>query len=344
MKKIIYLLTNRFTLYITVSAIVFLALILNIDKYKADIISTEVSTENYSCCFKDLDNEGNSEKMQYFTEHNNVLSLTISTEGKLIGQWNFSGNWATTTSYFFADYDNDDIKEIFVFTVHNDSIFLHCLDAINKKVKIENKAVCKVYKERGVYDFKIHPCTAFDVNADGFKEIFFSISTGFSTRPRNMFAYYPGKDSILISPESYSLVLFPQIFDLDGDNTPEFMNKYSLASGNCQLDKKYTDQYSWLMVFTPEMEFKFPPVRFNAHPAISQFVPYNPGKKKYILVFHYYEGTENFSSFMALFDIKGKLIRKKNIEKDIRLYYSLFFSRDDEYKDIFVLQNEGALV
>ncbi len=53
----------------------------------------------------------------------------------------FFDKWTITWSLFFKDYDNDCIKEIFVFTLHEDSIYLNCLYAIHRKIELENKTV-----------------------------------------------------------------------------------------------------------------------------------------------------------------------------------------------------------
>jgi hypothetical protein len=342
-KKLINFSTYGFGSCIILSLLIFPCLLINIDKYKAVLISTEAPRENITIYYEDLDNDGNSEMIEYVLGYNDRLVLMISSEGVLIGDIDLSGDCANTISPFIVDYDRDGNKEIFAFTIHNDTILMHCVDAINGKIEIENKMVCKAYKDRGVYDLTIYPCTAVDINKDGYKEIFFSIVSGYSTRPRNMFAYYPKNDSIMMSPESCSLIFSPIMFDFDTDNKPEFLGS-TLATGNCGPDKKYSDQYSWLMVFTTEMKFKFPPVPIEAYPSISKFFPFSYGDKNYILVFHYYEGAENYPNFIALYDINGKLIRKKKFDKDIKLYYSCFFSTDKEYKDVRLLQKEGRIM
>jgi hypothetical protein len=344
-KMIKHLFVNNVTLCVIISGTIFHALIFNLDKYQAELIATGESSGNYLYYYEDLENDGNSERIEYIMDHPQLTGLLVYKNGKTVDQWNFKGKWANTISPFISDYDQDGSKEIFVFSMHNDSIFMHCVDVMNRKVEIENKAICKTWKDRGgEYDFLIYPCTAYDVNNDGFKELFFSIGTAFSTIPRNMFAYYHKKNSVMVSPESCSLVLFPEMFDFEGDNIPEFMGSITHACGNCELERKYTDQYNWLMVFDPEMKFKFPPIRLNAHPAVSRFIPFNTGKNKYILVWHYYEGTQNFQSFMALFDVNGNLIRKKLIDKNKNMYFCPLFSRDKKNTEVFLLQTNGDIM
>lgn len=342
MKRLFFIPTNRFILRLTVSVIIFLALILNVDKYKAELISTERTSEYVKKYYKDLDQNGNCEYV-CFQKYPNQTSIIVYSNGSIIDQWNFTGIPANTSSPFFADYDNDGLKEIFIFTLHNETILMHCLDAINRKVEFEDKVVCKVYKYRGTYDFTIYPCAVYDVNNDDFKEIFFSIHAQFSTMPRNMFAYYPEKDTVLVSPESCATISNPTIFDLDRDGIPEFISN-TMALGNCGLNREYTDQYCWLMVFSPEMKFKFSPVKINVYPASSQFIPFNTGIRNYIMALNIYRGTEDYPSYIALFDSGGKIVRKKNINIDENWYYSTFFSKNDDYNELFILQNDGTIM
>ncbi len=273
-----------------------------------------------------------------------MLGLIVYHNDKIIEQWNFTGQNALSTSRLIDDYDQDGIKEIFIFTVHKDSVFLNCVDAINRKIEFQNKTICKAIKDPGGdYDLIILPCTCFDANSDGFKEVFFSIRSNFATYPRNMFAYFPRKDSVFISPESCSLILEPEMTDLDGDSVPEFMARLTHATGNCELSRKYSDQFCWLMVFTPEMKFKFSPVSFNAYPSVTKLIPIKTGTRYHILVMHVYQGQEKHPSFLALFDITGKLIRKQNIDDPESWVYSALFSNDDEFEHIFILKNDGCV-
>jgi hypothetical protein len=343
-KRIKDLLFNRFTIFPLVSVIISLIIISFINKYKAELISQVEKLESNSYYFYDLDNDGNSEKIVYIKKYSDRFGLMVVSNDKLIDHWDFLGEYANTISPIISDYDGDGFNEIFFFTIHNDTVLMHCLDAFNRKIEIKNKVVFKTYKDRGKYDLTIYPCSSYDVNADGYQEIFFSINSGYAVLPRNMFAYYPKKDSILISPENCSYIFFPLMFDFDGDNIPEFISSGTLAAGNCEAERIYSDQYSWLMVFTSDMKFKFAPVPFNIHPATSQFSPFIQGNNKYILVFHYYEGTENYPNFIALYDIYGKLIRKKDFNRDIEMYFSRFIARDDDFSEVYLLQGHGLIM
>ena len=344
MNKFIYPKFKNYIFIFLISIIISGLIIFSIQKYETRSVNFVVSPKSSLFYYKDLDNDGNSEKIEYLLGYNDKLGIIIYTKGKLIEQWNFSGNWAKTNFPFYADYDKDGIQEVFIFTVLNDSIYMHCLDPFSKKVKIRNKAICRVYKENGKYDFKISPCSAYDVNNDGYQEVFFSIETTYSIKPRNMFAYYPANDTVIMSPESCSLVLFPKMLDIDNDSIPEFISNITFATGNCELDVKYTDQYSWLMIFTPEMKFKFPPLKHNLHPSVSWFVPISYNGKIGIIILSMYRGTENLPCILELIDSNGQIVKTKNLHfSDIENYNPLFLS-NNEYKYAYILQNNGTII
>ncbi len=302
-----------------------------------------MSSVDYLYYHRDLNGDGNSEEISYNMRYDDRLSVMVSSEGKVLDQWNFYGVWAKSRSPFFADYDNDGIEEIFFFTLYKDSIFLQCVDAFNKKVETKNKAVCKAPKVGNAYDFVLFPCGVFDADNDGFKEYYFSIQTGFPTTPRSLFAFNQKENKIRASPESCSPVIYPVMFDMDKDNRPEIMSTVTFALDNCEPDRKYNDLYSWLMIFTPDLKFRFPPVRFDIYPSTTWITPFNTGKRNCFLIVHTYAGSENYPGFLALFDAGGKLIRKKSFHVDESWYVSPLFSQDDHYRKIYILKSDSVL-
>jgi hypothetical protein len=335
---------NKLVLSALISILIFLVFVFNIDKYKAELVFIKKVDLNNKTFYQDLNNDGNSEKIEFVLKYPKRTAIMIFSKEMAIDQWNFDGEFANMLAPIFIDFDNDGIQEIVFFTTQNDTLLMHSLDVFNNKIEILNKAVCKLHRFNGKYDFTIFPCAGYDVNADGYKEIFFSITTGFSMQPRNMFAYYPATDSILVSPKSFSVEKYHMAFDLDGDKIPEFFSSINQSPGNCKTEEVYSDMYNWLMVFTPEMKFKFPPVKLGDYPSISRIIPMNCGTEKYILVTHCYRGQKNDTSYIALFNSKGKIVCKKNIKmEDESWFYIPFFSRDSDYEKVFILQGDGTI-
>ena len=287
-----------------ISAISIIAIILTTDKYNLSIINKERSDFNNIYYYHDLDKDGNSEKLYFQKNNGGRIGLIVYTKYKVIDHWNFDGEWGRNNKPFIGDFNNDGTDEVFLFSQIKDSLYIHCIDPINNRIIFRNKAITKVSKIRNGYDFGIYPGVLYDMDFDGVKEIYFSINTGYSTKPRNLFAYNFIKDTIIISPESCTPLFSPIAYDLDNDNIPELFSS-TFAAGNCDLSRDYSDQYSWLMVFNPDLSFKFEPIPFNAYPAETKVGILNNN----IFVFHRYNGTGEYSSLMALVNSKGNFLK-----------------------------------
>ncbi len=334
--------TRKVLLSLIVSGIIVIIILAGTSKYTARLVSVVNATDSYNY-YEDMDDDGNSEKITLITRYEDRLGVLISTKGRIINQWNIRGAWAKYTPPFIEDFDQDGYKEIFIFTIDKDSVLLHCINIRDTLSGSTTKAVCRIFKTGDKYDYVIFPCGTYDRDGDGFPEFYFSVRAGFATIPRNMFSYNPGKDEILRSPESCSSIFYPVMFDMDHDGVPEFFSGITLATYNCEADRAYSDMYNWLMVFTPELQFKFPPVRLEEYPAISWFTPYYTGSRHLYLALHYYRGTGSFPNFIALYDNGGNMVRKKHIAMDEDWYYSALFSRDDNYEDVYILRHDSII-
>ena len=334
--------TRSIFIFLIVSVVISLIIIFFTPKYTARLASVSNANDAYNY-YEDLNNDGNSEKISLITRYNDRLGILILTQGKIIDQWNVRGTWAQYTAPFIADIDHDDSKEIFVFTIDKDSVFLHSIHVYDTAKEATTKGVCKIYRTGDLYDFFIFPCAVYDEDGDGSLEFYFSIRAGFATMPRNMFSYNVKTNEIKTSPESCSSIFYPIMYDMDYDGIPEFFSYVTLATYNCEADRPYSDMYNWLMVFTPKLELKFAPLQFGRYPAITWFMPFNTGHRLLYLVMNYYRGTENDPNFIALYDNKGNPVRKKNIRMDEDWYYAALFSRDEDYRKMYIMRKDSVM-
>ena len=344
MRKLLNILSRNYFISFIISVLITVIILSLTKKYELNRVSKE-NSKNIIHSFHDLDGDKNSEEIKYFFSYKNRASIIVLSKGKVLDQWNFKGNLIRYYIPFFADTDNDGTKELIIFTQIKDSIYLHILDALNNKVLVENKAVIKVYKGKGdQYDYGITPFSATDVNADGYKELYFLIQSGYATQPRRLFAYFPAKKRILISPESYAFIQNPHIYDFENDGKPEIVVQ-SYAYGNCKTKVPYTDMDLWLMAFTPDLKFKFKPIRFDKYPARLYSLPFNTGKNKYILCIRDYSGTDTIvQNFTALYDISGKEILKKKLRLKKGVHIVKAFAKDSTYKSIYAILTDGSII
>ncbi|MCD4770425.1 MAG: histidine kinase [Bacteroidales bacterium] len=333
---------NKYFISLILAISVILVLLLIANKYTAILISSEFTGSNITIYYHDLDYDGNSERIELHTYAERKVSLLVYKNDEIIDQWNYNGVFGHLASPFINDYDNDGLDEVFIFTQLKDSLYLNCVDVISKKVEFNMIPICKLYSINDEFVYTISPIDSYDVNADGIKEIFFSISTGFSTRPRNLFAYYPVENIVYISPESCALIINPYISDLDGDSIPEFFGS-NMAAGNCRYEREYSDMYSWLMVFTPKMEFKFSPLAVGEYPSYTEYIPYCKNGENYILALHWYRGVKEISDYLAVFDANGSKIMSREIPSDEVSEQAFFFASDNSFNSVYLFTSSGEI-
>ena len=328
-----------------VAAFLLIVLLLAGEKYKITLLDHHRKGPREIVFYKDLDHDGYSEKVsfQQNVADTKKLGVLVYAHGeRIIDQWNFPGEWGRLVRPFTGDLNGDGSDEIIFFTSHDDSLYIHAIDPIRGKVLFEEKAFTRVRKVADSYDYHVHPGFLYDENGDGVKEIYFVISCGFSIWPRRVFAYDRVRDTFLASPVSCNYLRTPRMHDLDRDGVPEIFCSSS-ALGNCKPSRPYTDLFSWIMVFRPDLTFKFPPIRLMRYPCNTSLGFLAGRKEDYLFVFHHYRGREPYPSFMALLNSKGEMLKKRVLEEDlIRGQYDLM-SDDKDPEHVIVVGEEGQL-
>lgn len=338
-------LSKKTVIYIVLSiflSIISLVIILSAtDKYHITLLEKERSTPTTLYYYHDLDGDGNSEMLFFQKDDGGRIGLIVYENDKIINHWHFNGKWCGSKRPFIGDFDKDGKDEVFLFSRIKDTLYIHCVDPINNKVEFQNKAITKVYEIREKYDFSIYPGVLFDMDYDGVKEIYFSVCTGYSTNPRNLFAYNFLKDTVLESPESCAPLFSPIAYDLNCDSVPEIFCSTS-ANGNCTLSREYSDQYSWLMVFKPDLSFKFDPIAFNAYPSVTRVGIIN-NKDNFVFVFHNYVGTEKYSSLMTLINSKGLICKTKYLDEGFKNLSFEIINDSLDYSFIYLITDAGEV-
>ncbi|MCK5137779.1 MAG: hypothetical protein KAR19_18480 [Bacteroidales bacterium] len=116
------------------------------------------------------------------------------------------------------DINSDGIKDIFVCSKKNDSLFLTIIDDLygrptnTREYFIER---INTYNDNGDYLFS--PGTITDLTRDGSPEYVFGINGGHSLQPRCAYAVDYRNDSVYRSPLSGAAVVGLDFFDLDKD-------------------------------------------------------------------------------------------------------------------------------
>jgi two-component sensor histidine kinase len=189
--------------------------------------------------------------------------LVSDNKFRVYDQWNLKDDFSPSISeLFFGNIDNDLYREIYIFSHNGDSLFLNVNEFFDTSgIKIEREYITKIGFVNSSVTSSVYPVGFFDVNGDGYSELYFSIVTGFGLIPRLLY-YYDFKNKVLKNSQLVGLMChFPYFLDSDADNKPEIFGMMN-SSANYSTPVPYSDRSSWFMVFDEQLNFEFPPVEF----------------------------------------------------------------------------------
>jgi hypothetical protein len=245
---------------------VILIIPIKLSRYALEVESSGLLSDKAKIWYNDLDGNGSSETL-LATDQNNSTGLSIYNESRMFDQWNFRGtfNFSSKKCLFITgDRDANGIKEVYVFTLSTDTILLHCISNLNDpSLSISNRVIAVAGKGIKSPDPFIIPAEMEDLDGDGTKELIFGIGSGFSEYPRNVFAYYISKDSLVSSPKSSYFIQTILQSDINGDGIREIMPYGNSAANVSKEEAEYHDYSSFLFVLDKNLQFLFHPVEFR---------------------------------------------------------------------------------
>jgi hypothetical protein len=286
----------------------------NVPKYKisvAKIIRNTLDLEVYA----DISGDGYSDRFSIKDDTADIFSIIVyeAITGKM-NQWNFEGNPLTKTNDYLivGDYDKNNKKESYIFSLNHDSIMLHCIDDIdNNKPGFNNVFISKVGFRKGRYEAAILKADMDDLNNDGYNELIFAVNSGFSLTPRNIFAYDINNREVLSSPFlGMSMTRIIQK-DITGDGKNEILIQGHASDNIADTSVRYHDRSAWLMVLDRKLNFLFEPKEFKG--AYSHIYPFAfENNHSFSQAGFYIRSTlPSNDSKICIFERYGKITREK---------------------------------
>lgn|GEM_PF-69801 len=215
-------------------------------------------SNNAEIYYSDISNNGNCEKIHYY-HYDKVFQPTLylyDTYDDFKALWNFFEAPLNSYNVYFGDINNDSIKESFVFTQQEDSVFLYILDNENSSEFIKNRLfITKI--ENDSVNPTIDLIGFYDLNSDKNNEFLFYIDNGHPWLSCNIFAYDLINNILSKSSNVNSSITKPIIVDdLNLDNKLEIYISTLSAStiGN--------SQQSQFIAFDNKLEYLFQPISF----------------------------------------------------------------------------------
>lgn len=344
MKRLLLIVLNPYLLPLWVTIVVLAVFPLRVRKYTARVLESGSYWNDAVIRFDDLDQDGISEKILASGNTIGTASLTVSSPDGFLRQWTFQGRYDFVLcqgTVITGDRDGDGTKEIYVFTLKDDSILLHCIPDFRRPDSVWfNKFVARCGKSYNKIDPFIIPAKMDDLTGDGSRELIFGISTGFSLFPRGVFAYDVLRDTFMVSPHSGYFLQGIIQSDITGDGKKEII-PYGYATANITDSLvPFSDKSCWLMVLDQKLNFLFDPVPF---PGIySNLIPFvlntDPGIPVLAAL---HRPPENLGDTATLycFDQSGQIVKKIILPGNSVHAFSNFLNNGKEYLILFRNQN-----
>jgi len=285
------------------------------DKYAVEIENSKIypNSNIANILFEDIDNDGHLERFETFKEHQHgSFSFHYFGEnGGMIDQvnWPFAYH-IETAGMWFADFDNDNNKEVYTFSFQNDSLYLNWIQLTPEKGGFNSIPVCEIYTyQDSLYDYQLNEIHCLDIDNDGKNELIFPVIGGFSIQPRAIYMVDLETRTVVSSESTGCANAVLSFHDLDGDGKKEIIADGQVAPIRENYNIPYNVPAPYLKVFDSNLDYFFPPIRFCEGIQTTTYtnVFQNSDTKEMVCtVLSSGDGCEPFKSYRI--NIKGEII------------------------------------
>jgi hypothetical protein len=313
------------------------------NKYRIKLIKKEFTATKTSYFYFDLDSDGISEKVSFDLNDTLQTKIIVSKKDKVLDQYDIRFQPQDISTIYTGDYNKDRYLEYYIFTMNMDSVFLNIIEPLKTRKRIiKDRFIDLRRKSKTSTDGPdINIIGEFTSKKNGTNDIVFSINSGYSLQPRNIYRYLVADDSLVKSPQSGAVISKCLTDDINGDSLPEIFISTS-ATGNLDEVFPYSDHFAWLMVMSNDLSFLFPPVSFGKNPSNFHIVPIKSGSSKRIIGFHDYFGSENYNSGFYFLDLNGRIINQKGVENYDESFSEIFPGSKSLKPSFYFLRNRNT--
>jgi hypothetical protein len=243
--------------------------------------------------------------------------------------------------------DSNNQKEIYLLYYRGDSLFISGFEPFTDNTVVNDYFITTFGRYLGETDFDIGSIVMADLNNDKYKELVFAIYCGYSVTTRKIISVDIHDKSFIQSPPAgQQLIHNLTLFDINGDNELEIFGNYGVF-GNCKLiSKSYplTDTLGWLIVHKSNLKYLFDPFIIGKNPSRITTVPLMSAEGGKIAWYYEYFGNNVDTSYIAISDLKGNLIKKKNVNYIIGNNGSFFTSFPGDKRNLMALYTSDGII
>ncbi len=315
---------------IILSIIAILIIAFYIPKYYTGISEESVLYNNGEIYYSDLNNDGNSEKINYY-HYDKIFQPTIflyDSEDKFKALWNFNESPVKNSRIFIDDYNGDSIKEIFVFTEKDDSLFLYILNSEDdSKYIIERNFITTISESNE--SLRVSSLGLYGDKETNEKEFYFTVDTDYPNKPIKLYVFNVSQKSFKFSPDINAKIKQPIIIrDINNDG-----NKEVLIS-NQSVKVAENGSKAQLIILNNNLNYLFSPVGFQGTQSLITSDILNINEENYIASLNSGTTADNVFNNLMLYDIAGNRILEKRLTEKSNLEV-IEYSSDPDYLILF---------
>jgi Histidine kinase len=294
--------------------------------------------------YEDLNGDSISECILARTEKPYNAIVVVNNESQIYDQWNLPDTLIENISdLYFGDYDHNGLKEIYIFSVKEDSVFLNVNEFFKPSgLHINRRFITKIQLVNGTYFSVVFFCGFFDSNGDGKDELYFGFNSGYGREPRRLFCFDLVQQKLTESSFTGNIPFDYQMEDMDGDLRPEIFGNMT-APGNYKSKVPFSDSSTWLMIFDDKLNFKFPPIQFKGYTNGLFVKSFHLNNNKYYILLHTYSGVDSsiLKPAVMIYSSRGDLLRSRSLaDLGIGHYAFLTVFRNKQKDEIVLVEKK----
>jgi signal transduction histidine kinase len=316
-------------------------------KYRLEPIRIS-NSQGRTIMYADLNSDNISETVIKNSYGGNNAFIYTDNAGYVMEQLNMKKKIPEHHLSAFEDFDDNGFSEHYFLTMSKDSIFLNAVEYPNLSTPfIKDRFITTIEKNiHGSYDFSAETKNiSRDINQDGYKEILFNITAGFSYRPRAMYAYDVKNDSLYVY-DADGIHFFPEYFFDFNDGKSEKLIFSSFATDN-HRDREgvaHPDTAAWLLLCDKQLREAFEPIPIGKSGTHLQAAPIKKDNSDQFDLFVLQSQLRQKSSVTQayLFSSDGSLSESKALP-ELKGKFFVLLKNPANYNHVAILDPQGTI-
>jgi len=286
------------------------------EKYEIVELTTEMLPQQQRVVFEDINGNGKSEKFTLFSPNNSRAGYILhDDEGAVVDQYNLESQFANHKNFWFQDVNKNGVKELYLITKSNDSIFLNIHEHfVDNGLWQEKIYIDKAGSHKGKYLFTVERSKVGFTEDIKTNEIIFSINSGFGLTPRNIYKYNNINGSVKKSEHLINTVSFHKVIPLENDDY-KILSRVNATSNDLEnINVKKSDYTTWLYMLNTDLSFTFNPIDLKSKGRLNG--TYVNFKSEITPIYLFQSLDKKQSSKLIKINFEGEILKEHKLPND----------------------------